>query len=259
MIIRGERVKKYIYCVATNEYISLTGTKTSLANIWTTLNFTISFWWKPVGSNNGILKPLMGNNSGNAFGGVGFWLYQATNGTLSFYVSNSGRLILNSSAITTDDWHHIAITCNTGGTDRNIYVNAAPQGAGVYAGAQTGTAALDVRVNQYGVSNSKANRYDKISFFNRGINQTEVTELFNKGREESDYSTLSFSDALIDIYECDEVPLLPKLSVLGTGVGVNMDSSNVIYESGGYVAGSNGLVLKEVGSYIKGSNGLIIK
>lgn len=99
----------------------LTGSGYSLLNLGT-VDFTIEFWWYHTVTNSG--KPLIDFRPTAANGAYPYIYFSST--SLAYYVSSANRITTSAGAVTTSNWHHIAISRVSGVT--TMYLNGSTIG-----------------------------------------------------------------------------------------------------------------------------------
>ena len=162
-----------------------TGSQIYISNsVWgaTKSTFSVSLWFK--GSTSPGETPLIGNG-GTIGGQTGFMVYTTANGNLNgtFMTSGSAMYFGNTTNISDNQWHHVALTMNNG--PYVLYLDGAVHASGTssyYINNPTPT--YDTFVgnrfnrNENGVLNGQI---DQLRIFNSVLSSANITSLYNEG------------------------------------------------------------------------------
>jgi len=104
-------------------YVHLTGSKDDLSFLSNTATFSISFWFKPGGTNS---QMLMGNGTPDQKGINIFYTNQTIRTSISNGISNDYVAVQGIMVLDVDQWHHVTITGD--GQTIKQYVNGNSDG-----------------------------------------------------------------------------------------------------------------------------------
>ena len=162
-----------------------TGSQIYISNsVWgaTKHTFSVSLWFK--GSTSPGEIPLIGNG-GTIGGQTGFMVYTTSNGNLNgtFMTNGSAIYFGNTTNISDNQWHHVALTMNNG--PYVLYLDGLVNDSGnssYYINNPTPTYETFIgnrfNRNENGVLNGQI---DQVRIFNSVLSSANITSLYNEG------------------------------------------------------------------------------
>lgn len=210
----------------------LTFNQPSFLDFMTTTPFSISLWYKATGSvPNGAYECLVSRDQGlSGNGRYGQWsvgLYDLR--FASFAFNSFTKYEPTSPAPMTNVWNHLVVTHNNGVYKLFKNTVASPQALqGPYLSNSQNIGNLFIGKDLEGA-------IDDIRIYNRELNQTEVTSLYNLGSSCDNCSNLIIQDQLINPTETGSIQIIPNpasshvhiyLNNLNTGGQLNISNSS---------------------------------
>lgn len=225
------------YFDGTNEYLTIPSSD-FLQNLERTDTFSISAWVYPISPS---LTPIItkwdsATPKGWFFMALGYNAVSSFSGTLALQLrphSSAYLYTYSNDSVIFNDWNHVLVTSDGTGTKAGttFYIN------GVDAGSQVGgndnlTTGTIVTANPVEVGRNLDTgwygngKIAQLAYFNEELTSVNVTTIYNRGKENPNYSDFS---SLMGHYRFKS--LAPMDLVDGQdGSSSNMDSTNIKYD-----------------------------
>jgi len=172
-----------------------------------TENFTISVWVKStsVGDWEGLLTTI----DYTAYAREGYAIAITGDNVAAFATTNGygfNDVVSGTTNVRDGNWHLVSIIYNE--SEMSLYVDGIKEGTPAVVTLVHSSSSFPLQLGRYRstkTANSMKGLMDEVSFFNRSLNQAEITTLYNSGSGlYADTSIAPFNDGLVAGYHFDE-------------------------------------------------------
>ena len=211
------------------------------SNDYVNLNFapsyslgTVSFWYKGNAGAGDRFISSFGATLQNGQFDIGL----VSGGFLSVGIWNgASKTVTGTTTINDNNWHHIVLTWESGG-NVILYVDGSSEGTPVSAGTFTPANTQNAWIGEYPRSSGYwlPGTIDEVMIFNRSLNSTEISQLYNSS---SGYSYFGLTSS---------TPSTPDLDY---SLVTNMSTVNMLYNESDYYDTTDYFVLNSsnIGDY----------